>query len=154
MEPSSTKWHAKSLEEIYSALESSKEGITEAQAGERLQKYGTNEMRRAKKDTAFLILLRQFKSLVLWILITAALISFSIGHAIEFIVILIIILLIIIISFSMEYKASKDMDALIKMTPQKSVVIRNSEKIEVDSKNLVVGDILVLTRGDIVGSDE
>ncbi|MFC2136416.1 cation-translocating P-type ATPase [Bacteroidota bacterium] len=90
---------------------------------------------------------------MIWILFTAAIISLFIGHTIEFIVIIIIIGLIVLLSFFMEYKASKDMDALIELTPKKSLVIRNKEEKEISSKELTIGDIIVLKRGGVVGAD-
>ena len=83
----------------------------------------------------------------------SAIISLFIGHIIEFTVIIIIIFLIVLLSFFMEYRASKDMDALIKLTPKKSFVIRNKEEKEISSKELTIGDIIVLRRGGVVGAD-
>jgi len=153
MSEDTEKWYVKSLESIYSTLETSEEGLTGKEASQRIQKFGYNEIQKGKKDNAITIFLRQFKSFVVWILFIASAISFFIGHTIEFIVILVIILFIILLSFFMEYKASKDMDALIELTPKKSLVMRDKEKKGILSKELTIGDVLILTRGDIVGAD-
>lgn len=147
------KWYSKSLDNIYEELNTSKNGLTDEEVLQRLNKFGFNELEARKKDTILHIFLRQFKSFIVWILLFAAGISLFIGHTIEFIVIIIIICLITLLSFFMEYRASKDMDALIALTPKKSLVIRNNIEKEISSKELTIGDIIVLRRGGVVAAD-
>ncbi len=146
-------WHAKSIDEMFKSLDTKRDGLSSKDAEKRLEEHGYNEFSAGEKKTPIRIFLRQFKSLLVWILILAAGISFFIGHTIEFAVILIIIILIIIINFFGEYKASRDMEALKELSPKKSVVIRDGKKKEILSRELVQGDILVLRRGDIAGAD-
>lgn len=153
MSENGEKWYGKTLDNIYTTLKTSKEGLTDKEAEQRVKKYGYNEIKKEKKDTTFIVLLRQFKSFVVWVLLIASVISISIGHNTEFIVIYVIICFIIIFGFYMESKASKDMDALIELTPKKSLVIRNGGKKEILSKELTIGDVLLLGRGEIVGAD-
>ncbi|MBW2964785.1 HAD-IC family P-type ATPase [Candidatus Woesearchaeota archaeon] len=143
----------KTEKDLFSELKTSRNGLSREEALNRLKKYGPNELKRQKKDTALKILLRQFKAFVVWVLVAASAISFIIGHMLEFTVISVIVGIIILISFFEEYKASKDMEALIKMTARQSTVIRDGKKIEIPSKEITIGDILVLERGDIVGAD-
>ncbi|MBW2984971.1 HAD-IC family P-type ATPase [Candidatus Woesearchaeota archaeon] len=146
-------WYAKPLNDVFKSLNSTKEGLSSGEAEKRIKEYGYNEIKEAKKDTPFRILLRQFKSFVVGILIVAAIISFFIGHNIELVVILVIIVFVILINFLEEYKASKDMAALISLTPKKSIVLRDNKKTEILSKEVTIGDILILERGNIVGAD-
>ncbi|MBW2992337.1 HAD-IC family P-type ATPase [Candidatus Woesearchaeota archaeon] len=153
MEEKKEAWYTKSLEEIFRSLDTKKEGLTPEEARKRTGKYGYNEIRKEKKDTALLILLRQFKSFVVWVLMAAALISFFIGHTIELIVIAVIVVFVILTSFFMEFKASRDMEALIKLTPKKATVLRSNKKEEILAREITVGDIIVLERGDLVATD-
>ncbi len=146
-------WHDQTLESIFSTLETTEKGLSTKAACERTGRYGYNEIKKEKKDTALVILLRQFKSFVALILFFASLISFFMGHTLEFVVIIIIILISILLSFFMEYKASKDMDALLLLAPKKSFVMRDGQKKEVMFREVTIGDVIVLRRGDIVGAD-
>lgn len=147
------EYHSKPVSDILRELNAKDEGLTSSQAKKRAEKYGYNEIKKSKKDTPLNIILRQFKSFVTLVLLSAAIISALVGHKIEFIVILIIVCLVVIIGFFEEYKASKDMDALIELTPKKERVKRDGKILEIYSKDVTIGDIIVLKRGDIVGAD-
>ncbi len=146
-------FYQKTPQEIFDELNTSEQGLSSDEALKRLKKYGLNEVHQEKKDSWYKILLRQFKSLIVWILIGAGTISYTIGHEIEFIVIMIIIGFIILINFFEEFKAAKDISSLVNLSPKKSTVLRDSKKIKVLTKELTVGDILILERGNIVGAD-
>ncbi len=147
------KVYQKPIDDLFKDLNSNSEGLSFEEAEKRNKEHGFNELEETKKDTPLKILLRQFKSFVVGILIVAAVISLFIGHTIELIVIVIIIAFVILINFFEEFKASKDMAALINLTPKKCKVLRDNKKISILSKELTVGDILVLDRGDIIGAD-
>ncbi|MBU2560703.1 MAG: HAD-IC family P-type ATPase [Nanoarchaeota archaeon] len=146
-------WYSKHVQSVLSDLGSSEKGLDPAEAEKRLRQHGPNELKKAKKETALKIFLRQFKAFIVWVLLAAAGISLFIGHSLEFYVISVIVCIIVLISFFEEFKASKDMDALIKMTSSQSTVLRDGKHIQVTSKDITIGDILVLKRGQIVGAD-
>lgn len=150
---SAVLWYSKPVKSVFSDIGSSEKGLGAAEAEKRLKQHGPNEIKKAKKDTALKIFLRQFKAFIVWVLAAAAGISLFIGHQLEFYVISVIIGIIILISFFEEFKASKDMDALIKMTSSQSTVLRDGKKVQVPSKELTIGDVIVLKRGQIVGAD-
>ncbi len=143
----------KNKEELFNILSTDEKGLNETEVEKRLKRYSLNELKKSEQDSWFRILISQFKSLIVWILIMAAGLSYAIGHNIEFTVIVIIIAFIILINFFQEYKAKKEMASLIDLSPKKSYVIRDSQKISILSKEITIGDILVLERGDIVGAD-
>ena len=147
------EWHSKPLNDVFTILGSGKSGLSSEEAAKRIEKYGYNEIKEKKKETIFTIFLRQFKSFVVWVLFLAAGISYFTGHGIEFVVILLIIVFVILLSFFEEYKASKDMEALLKLAPKKSAVLRDNKSMEILSKEITLGDIIVLRRGDIIGAD-
>ncbi|MBS3136185.1 HAD-IC family P-type ATPase [Candidatus Woesearchaeota archaeon] len=146
-------WHSKSQKEVLSLVDSAISGLSSAEAGKRLERDGYNEIKGERGISPISLFFKQFASMVIMVLLLAAVISYFTNHKIEFIVILVILLLSVIISFSEEYKASKDMEALISLAPKKSTVIRDNKKQVILSKELAIGDILVLERGDIVGAD-
>ncbi|MFH1828159.1 MAG: HAD-IC family P-type ATPase [Nanoarchaeota archaeon] len=147
------KWYLKKLDEVFKTLDSSEKGLSQKEAEKRIKEHGYNEIKEVKKDTPLKILLRQFKSFVVGILAVAAIISFFIGHQVELVVISIIILFVILLNFFEEYKASRDMEALINLTPKKAKILRDGKKIEILSREITIGDILVLERGNIISAD-
>jgi P-type Ca2+ transporter type 2C len=147
------EYYKKSIQSVFDELTTSQDGLSNKEVETRIKQFGYNEIKSEKKDSVFKIFLRQFKSFVIWVLGVTAFISLMLSHNIEFLVIMMIILFILLLNFFMEYKAAKDMDALIKLTPKRSIVIRNGEKIKVSSVYLVPGDIIFLKRGDAVGAD-
>jgi P-type Ca2+ transporter type 2C len=145
--------HLKEADMVLKELNSSIDGLSEDDVKNRQTKYGINEITSSKKDSVLFIFLKQFKSFIVLILFLTTAISYVIGHTIEFFVILFIILFIVLLNFFMEFKASKEMDSLIKLAPKRSKVKRNGRIIEIPSAEIVPGDILIIKRGDIVGAD-
>ena len=140
-------------EQTLKDLNSSKEGLSEAEAKQRLQKYGTNELKKKKKTSPLEIFFRQFTSFIVIILLAATGVSALIGEYLDAVVILIIIVLNGIFGFVQEYKAEKAIEALQKLTALKTKVIRNGKEQEIDSKELVPGDIILLETGNKVPAD-
>src|SRR3989338_7231366 len=145
--------HYKKIEDIFRELSTNKEGIAEAEAAERLKKYGLNEIREEKKIFPLKIFLQQFNSTVVYILIAALVISIIIGERVDAIVIGIILILNSLFGFYQEYKAEKSIEALKKMASLKATVIRDGKEKEVDAKLLVPGDIIKLAEGDKIPAD-
>ncbi|MBI4452879.1 calcium-translocating P-type ATPase, PMCA-type [Candidatus Woesearchaeota archaeon] len=145
--------HYKPAEQVFKELKSSDKGLSQPEAKERLRQYGLNEIQEAKKVSALKIFLGQFKSVVLWILIGATVISAFLKEYIDAIVILVIIVLISILGFFLEYRAEKSIEALRKLASLKATVIRDNQKKDIDSKEVVPGDIIVLETGDKIPAD-
>ncbi len=145
--------HDKSIEQVLRELKSSDIGLKQEEAEERLKQYGPNEIKEGKKVSPFQIFVGQFKSVVVWILIIATLISAFLKEFVDATVIVIILILIAILGFVQEYRAERAIEALKKMASLKATVIRNGEKSDIDSKNLAIGDIIILETGDKVPAD-
>ena len=145
--------HYKKIEDLFKELGSGKNGLSSGEAESRLQKYGLNEIKEGKKVSALSIFLNQFRNVVIWVLIFATALSAFLGEWIDVIVVAIIIVLIAVLGFFMEYKAERAIDALKKFASLKATVIRNGQKRAIDSKNLVLGDIIALQTGDKVPAD-
>lgn len=146
-------FHDKKIEQALKELNSSAKGLSQEEAEKRIKQYGLNEITEGKKISPLEILINQFKNIVIWILIGATFISAFLGEWIDAIVIIVIIIVIAIIGFFEEYKAEKSIEALKKLASLKATVIRNGQKKEIDSKQLVPGDIIVLETGNKVPAD-
>ncbi|MBU0457453.1 MAG: calcium-translocating P-type ATPase, SERCA-type [Nanoarchaeota archaeon] len=142
-----------SISETIKSLKSSEKGLTEKEAKQRLEKDGLNEIEKRKRITPFQIFVRQFTSFIVLILLAAVGISLLLGERLDAIVISIIIILNGMFGFTQEYKAEKAIEALRKLTALKAKVIRNGKEIEIDSKELVPGDIVLLETGSKVPAD-
>ncbi len=142
-----------SIPETIKSLKSSEKGLTENEVKQRLEKDGLNEIEKRKRITPFQIFVRQFTSFIVLILLAAVGISLLVGERLDAIVISIIIILNGMFGFTQEYKAEKAIESLRKLTALKAKVIRNGKEIEIDSKELVPGDIVLLETGSKVPAD-
>lgn len=145
--------HILSIHETQQLFNTSKNGLHQSDAEERLLENGRNELVEKRKKSTWLILFNQFKDVMILILLTAAVISIAIGHLKDAVVILIIVLLNAIIGFIQEYRAEKAIATLKKMSASNSLVRRNGSIIEIASSELVLGDIVILEAGNIVPAD-
>ena len=141
------------LKEIYRDLNTSEKGLTSDEAKDRLQRYGLNELKETKKISALKIFLSQFSSPVVWILIVALIISFFAGEITDVAVIGIILVINAILGFIQEYKAERAIEALKKVITYTAIVIRDNQKQTINARELVPGDIIVLTEGQKVPAD-
>lgn len=153
-------FHNKSTEETFTAVNSSENGLTSAQAAERLQANGKNALAEARKKPAILKFLSQFTDPMIIVLLAAAVISAVLagvnGDPIELIdsgVILLIVIINAIIGFVQENKAENALEALKARNKPFVKVIRDGEQTVIPSEDLVAGDIVVLEAGDVVPAD-
>jgi Ca2+-transporting ATPase len=145
--------HTLSTGKTLEASRTSEDGLSAAEAKERLGIYGPNQLPEPKGTSPFILLLRQFKSGLVIILILAAVISAFIGHMIDTWVIVVVVLLNAALGFSQEYRASKAIASLRRMILKTAKVIRNGELMTVPSADLVPGDLMVLEEGDSIAAD-
>jgi len=145
--------YLKSKEEIFKELDTSEKGLTNKEAGVRLKKYGKNEIKRKNKLQPIKILLKQFNSYLIYILLFSSIIMFFFNQIIDAVVIFAILLLNGGIGFFQEYKAEKAILGLKKMIIPKTQVIREEKFTEVPSAQLVPGDIVVFEQGDKINAD-
>jgi Ca2+-transporting ATPase len=146
-------WYTLSAEEVRRELGTGLLGVSPGEAEERLQRYGKNVLREEARETRLQVFLRQFKSVLIVILIIAAGISFLVGEPVDAAAILIIVVLNALLGFSQEWQAGEAIEALKKMLVQHAVVIRGGERQEIDAAGLVPGDIVILEMGERVPAD-
>lgn len=139
--------------EVFNLLGSSEKGLSLADAGKRLVQYGKNEIEAQDKRTAISILAAQFLSPLVLILIFASLIAGFLGEATDMMIILAIVLINAALGFYQEFKSERALAELKKYISFKARVLRGGEEIEVDDKDLVLGDVVFLEIGDVVPAD-
>ncbi|MBR9977251.1 MAG: cation-transporting P-type ATPase [Bacteroidetes bacterium] len=141
-------------EEILEALQvSARQGLDDQEVRKRRKKYGSNRLRETRNASAWEIFIRQVKSLIMVLLVGAAILSFALGDWIEGLAIIAVIILTVVIGFVTEIKALRSMEALRKLSSVNVNVRRNGKVREVDAEDLVPGDIVVLEGGDVVSAD-
>ncbi len=129
-------------------------GLTTEKASQLLKQFGPNEITaKAASNAALTIFLSQFTSILVILLLSAAVISFVIGDALDAIFILLIVLINSILGFTQEYKAEKAIAALKKIAVSTVRVIRDGAEKEIDSRFLVPGDIIKIEEGDKIAAD-
>ena len=145
--------HSKTIEQTLKELNTSDKGISEEDAHDRLKDHGLNEITEGKRVSPWEIFFRQFKSIVIWVLIFATGISAFLGEYIDAAVICAIIILIAVLGFVHEYGAEKGIESLKKIVSLKAIVLRGGKKREIDAKQLVPGDVILLETGDKAPAD-
>ena len=146
-------WHRLNKEEAFELLDTKQEGLSTPDAEEKLLKYGPNELEEGKKKSIAVMLLSQFKDVMILILLAAAIISGIIGDLTDTIVILVIVLLNAIIGFFQEYRAEKAMQALKQMAVTQARVLRDGTSSWLPATTLVPGDVVLLEAGNAVPAD-
>ena len=157
------QWYRKGLFSTLKDLQTSVDGLSPGEAKRRLEEYGPNRLDEKKKTPLILKFLAQFKSVLIIILIFAAILSAWIGLRSEegsllvklsdTIVILIVITINAVIGFFQEYRAEQAMDALKKMTNPHAKVVRGGNVEEIPAEELVPGDVIMVEEGVKVPAD-
>jgi P-type Ca2+ transporter type 2C len=146
--------HAKPIEEVLAGLQAHLErGLSQAEAQERLQKFGANELTERPRPGFLALLWDQFNNYLVIILIVAALISLALGEYVDSIAIMCIVLLNAVVGVIQESKAEQALAALKKMAAPNAQVIRDGHQVTVPGRELVPGDIVVLEAGNYVPAD-
>ena len=147
------KHFTKSKKQLFEEFETTSTGLTDEEVKKRRKKYGENKFIEKEKDGLIKIFFNQFKDSLVIILLIAAIISFFSGNKDSTIVIVLVLVLNSILGAWQTVKAQKSLDSLKKMSSPKCKVIRDHEQLEVDSSELVPGDIVIIEAGDIVPAD-
>jgi P-type Mg2+ transporter len=128
-------------------------GLSGPEAARRLAASGKNTLQQREQETAARLLLRQFESPLVLILVLASLIALSLGEWTEGAIILAIILGSTVLGFAQEYHASRAVVALRSRLALKTRVLRAGEMLEVPATDIVVGDVVILSAGNLVPAD-
>lgn len=153
-------WYSKPIEVVTEALKvNPKTGLSTLEAEQRLLQYGLNQLTPKKKKSLIKLFFKQLNDVLIYVLLVAAALtiiaSYYEGH-VEFtdaIIILMVVFLNAFIGVFQEYKAEKAVEALQKMASPKAIVRRDSVLVEIDSKKIVPGDIVILDAGRYMPAD-
>jgi ATPase, P-type (transporting), HAD superfamily, subfamily IC len=146
-------WHEKTTDQVLEHLDSSADGLNQADIAARRERFGPNELEGGKQKPKLAILVAQFKDVMIAILAVAAVISFLVGEHTDAYVILGIIFGNAIIGYIQESRAEASIQKLRQMAAQHTLVVRNGTPSKIAASQLVPGDVVLLNAGDIVPAD-
>ncbi|MDD1677615.1 MAG: HAD-IC family P-type ATPase, partial [Methanomicrobiales archaeon] len=146
-------WQGTAPEEVLERLDSRPDGLSEEEARKRLERYGRNELKEEGRVTKLEIFVRQFKSVLIFILFFAAILSLLVQEYLDFLAILLILIFNAILGFVQEWQAERAIEALKQMLGLKTVAYRDGQEREIEATLLVPGDVVVLKTGSRVPAD-
>ncbi|MCY0095983.1 cation-transporting P-type ATPase [Hoeflea ulvae] len=128
-------------------------GLDPALISARLKTCGPNRLQRQKTKSPFVILARQFNSIIVWLLAVAAAMSFLFGDIAEGAAIIVVLVINGAIGFVTELRAARSMEALMRIAEVRTRVRRGGRERMIDAQELVPGDVVILEAGDMVTAD-
>ncbi|MDH3411551.1 MAG: cation-transporting P-type ATPase [Gammaproteobacteria bacterium] len=146
-------WHALAVDDVFIALNTSRKGLSETDAAERAARYGLNQLPPPQIRSGWQRLLAQFHNVLIYVLLSAGLVTLSLGHWIDSGVIFAVVIINALIGFAQEGKAEKALDAVKKMLSPQAIVSRDARRLTVAAETLVPGDLVHLQSGDRVPAD-
>ena len=146
-------WYRLGVKDIFDKLETTESGLSAAEVEERFKRYGPNKLAEEEAISKVKILVHQFKSPLIYILLIAGLVTMLLQEYIDSGVIFTVVILNAVIGFIQEFKAEESVRALKKMVVQKARTIRDGKEREINSEELVPGDIVLLASGAKVPAD-
>lgn len=148
-----TEYYQASVQEVMKKLDVTQYGLTDYEVRGRQKKYGYNELKEGKQKNIFQVFYEQFQDFLVIILIVAAVISIFLGDMDSSVVIIVVIILNAILGTIQHVRAEKSLNSLKEMAAPVAKVKRNGEIIEIPSRNVIVGDLLILEAGDSISAD-
>ncbi len=145
-------WHLPT-EQVLQQLKSSLQGLSRKEAQQRLTEYGANSLKQKQQSHTLFLLLNQFKSPIILILIAAAILSGFLRDVIDTVIILGIVLISGLLGFWQERGATDAVAKLLALVQVKATVLRDGQSQEIPNENVVPGDIVLLAAGDSIPSD-
>jgi len=146
-------WHALTTTDVIKKLITTDKGLSSQMAKKRLEKDGSNSLPEGKKFNGFKIFLRQFKDVLTYVLLIAAVISFFLHEITDMYVILAAVVVNVIVGYFQEAKAEKSLAMLKENIKQFSIVTRDGKQAEIESSDLVTGDLIICHPGDKIPAD-
>ncbi|MEX0943549.1 MAG: cation-transporting P-type ATPase [Pseudomonadales bacterium] len=146
-------WHSDSIDDVLDRLDATAGGLSQAQAAARLASYGPNCIPGPLKRSAVLRFLQHFHNILIYVLLASAVITATLGHITDTVVILAVVIANAAIGFFQEGKAERAMEAIRQMLALRVSVLRDGDRLSIDSDQLVPGDVVLLEAGDKVPAD-
>jgi P-type Mg2+ transporter len=140
-------------EQLIAELHSAQNGISQTEAESRVKQYGLNALGAQRKNSALVLLLSQFKSPLVLILIFASIVSAFVGEWIDAVIVLAVVIGSTMLGFVQEYRASRSVEQLRSQVTIKSNVLRGGKAKMVPSEQVVPGDVVLLSAGSLIPAD-
>jgi P-type Mg2+ transporter len=153
MEPNPLSFWSISGVDILGKLEVTANGLTSDEAKKRIMRFGANRLKPKKRSDAITILISQFKSPIILILLAATGLSLFLHNLADASIILTIVIISGVLGFWQEHSASNAIEKLLSIVQIKAAVIRDGKEEEIPIEDIVPGDIVILNAGDIVPGD-
>ncbi len=147
------RWHALPAECALERLHSSAGGLADEEAAHRLALVGPNALRPAPPESAWRILGRQLRSLVVVLLVVATIAALVLGERLDAAAVGVVLLINIALGFTTELRARRAMHALLRLDVARAAVVRDGHRRDVDARELVPGDVIELEEGQVVPAD-
>ncbi len=145
--------YKETIPEAFEKLKTQKEGLEKQEVLTRQQAYGLNILPQTKSKSIFKMIFAQINNPLIYVLFFTALFSLAIGHQIDSVIILVVVLINLIIGIYHEIKAQKTIKSLDSLNVPTCIVRRDGKHQEVETKDLVIGDIVLLKEGDRIPAD-
>lgn len=142
-----------SVEEVVKAMKTRTEGLTSEEVKARREEYGYNELIEGSRKSVVEIFLEQFRDLLVLILLGAALVSMVLGNHESALVIFSVVVLNAILGTVQYIKAEQSLSSLKALSSPTAKILRDGEKLEIPSREVITGDMLFLEAGDYVSAD-
>lgn len=147
-------WHSLAIEEVAQIIDSDLEyGLTDEAAAQRQQKYGVNQLDQQISKNPYQIFLQQFNQPLLYILLSAGIVTLFLQEWLDAVVIFAVVLINAIVGYIQEFKAENALAALAASITTEVTVIRQGQEQTIPSPDLAPGDLVELNTGDKVGAD-
>jgi magnesium-transporting ATPase (P-type) len=152
-ERTSRPWHALPAEAALATLASRDDGLDPAEVEARMAAYGPNVLRPATGPGIATLIVRQLRSPIVYLLLSAAVLALVLGKLIDGTVVLAAVLVNVVIGFFQEHRATQAIEALSKTVRHDALVVRGGRQVTIPSAQLVPGDVVLLASGDHVPAD-
>ncbi|WP_244438613.1 cation-translocating P-type ATPase [Hyphomicrobium nitrativorans] len=146
-------WHTVPAEDVFDALDTQPDGLSEEHAKARLERYGENVLPEAAGRHPVLRFLNQFHNTLIYFLIAAAVAAWALGHAVDAAVILAVVTINAVVGFIQEGKAEQALNAIRNLVSPKASVMRGGHRTTLPAAQLVPGDVVLLEAGDQASAD-
>jgi len=143
----------KNVENLISLLKSDYNGLSQEEAIKRINEYGPNILKPSRRINTFSALLNQFKSPIIILLLLSAFLAFLTGDQVDGTIISLIVLVSSLLGFWQERMATNAIEKLISIIHVQTTVIRDGNQVSISIEQVVPGDIIILTAGDIIPAD-
>jgi P-type Ca2+ transporter type 2C len=151
--PTDPAWHALPADDVVRRLDTTPDGLSDAEAGRRLERYGANRLAPPTTVSPLGLLVDQFRSVVVLLLVVAMLVAAALGDHIEAAAIGAVLAINTLIGFLVELRARRAMEALLRYQVAEATAVRDGEPRTLPADTLVPGDVVLVSEGEAVPAD-